>query len=518
MLRDVRFDVVVVGGGTAGCVLAARLSESPDRPSACSKQAPTTAPSPAGAGPRTCSTRALSRCRTSGDRAARTGARSEAVSSAARPRATPACSSRDPPRTTTSGDRTGRTRASSPTSSGPGGSCGRHRRTRHIRARSTCASSRRLRRSGFRCSTDLDDPRQPVGAGAFPANVVDGQRWNAALAYVDPARDRENLEIVGDTLVDRVLVRDGRAEGVVAADGRRIEAGTVVLAAGAYFTPAILMRTGHRPGGQSCGATGSTWWRTSRSGSASSTTAGPGRSGRSPRPWTRRPPPTSASTGSSSRTLWRRSRAAAARQGSWDTHVLSWTGRAEAPGSYEAVVPVFHMKPRSAGRVRLRSTDPTELPLVERGFLQEDDDVQVLVEGIELARADRRRGAARLTARERAPPRSRRTSSDTSGATSETTSTRPAPARSAPSSAPMRACSAWTASSSRTPRSCPRSRVRTPTSRPPPSPSASRRGSRELYTRRRARGAVLHGRRRGERAASRAIRSRSSSASRSTSR
>ncbi len=74
------------------------------------------------------------------------------------------------------------------------------------------------------------------------------------------------------------------------------------------------------------------------------------------------------------------------RAGSWDTHVLSWAGRAEAPGSYEAVVPVFHMKPRSAGRVRLRSTDPTELPLVERGFLQEDDDVQVLVEGIELAR------------------------------------------------------------------------------------------------------------------------------------
>ena len=31
MLRDVRFDVVVVGGGTAGCVLAARLSETPDR-------------------------------------------------------------------------------------------------------------------------------------------------------------------------------------------------------------------------------------------------------------------------------------------------------------------------------------------------------------------------------------------------------------------------------------------------------------------------------------------------------
>jgi choline dehydrogenase len=45
------------------------------------------------------------------------------------------------------------------------------------------------------------------------------------------------------------------------------------------------------------------------------------------------------------------------------------------------------MKPRSSGRVRLRSSDPVDPPLVERGFLQVEDDVQVLVEGIELARS-----------------------------------------------------------------------------------------------------------------------------------
>jgi choline dehydrogenase len=44
------------------------------------------------------------------------------------------------------------------------------------------------------------------------------------------------------------------------------------------------------------------------------------------------------------------------------------------------------MKPASTGRVRLRSTDPAELPLVERGFLSEAEDLQPLLEGIELAR------------------------------------------------------------------------------------------------------------------------------------
>jgi choline dehydrogenase len=77
-------------------------------------------------------------------------------------------------------------------------------------------------------------------------NAVDGVRWNAAFAYLDPARDRPNLTILSDTLVDRILSEDGRATGAVAG-GRELLADTVVLAASSYGSPAILLRSGIGP-------------------------------------------------------------------------------------------------------------------------------------------------------------------------------------------------------------------------------------------------------------------------------
>ena len=98
--------------------------------------------------------------------------------------------------------------------------------------------------AGYPRLGSLDDPDKPVGVAPFPANVVDGVRWNAAFAYLDPARPRANLTVQGGVLVDRVMLERGKAVGVVLAGGRRIEAELVVLAAGAYFTPTILVRSG----------------------------------------------------------------------------------------------------------------------------------------------------------------------------------------------------------------------------------------------------------------------------------
>jgi choline dehydrogenase-like flavoprotein len=90
--------------------------------------------------------------------------------------------------------------------------------------------------------------------------------------------------------------------------------------------------------------------------------------------------------------------------GSWDIHLVSWTNAANGSDEYEASVGVFHMKPASAGWLRLRSPDPHELPHVVRGFLDDPSDLTTIVEGLELARAlAEQEPLARLLGREVAP-------------------------------------------------------------------------------------------------------------------
>lgn len=96
----------------------------------------------------------------------------------------------------------------------------------------------------------LNGPDWNPGVAVVPRNVVDGVRHNAAFAYLDPARKRPNLTIRANTLVDRVVIEDGRAAGVIAHGDEgpfRVDAGTVIVSAGAYLTPAILHRSGIGP-------------------------------------------------------------------------------------------------------------------------------------------------------------------------------------------------------------------------------------------------------------------------------
>jgi len=76
-----------------------------------------------------------------------------------------------------------------------------------------------------------------------PWNIRDGVRWNAAFAYLEPARARANLTIRANANADRVVFENGRARGVVV-DGETIEADIVVLSAGAIGSPRILLRSG----------------------------------------------------------------------------------------------------------------------------------------------------------------------------------------------------------------------------------------------------------------------------------
>ncbi|NLU79161.1 NAD(P)-binding protein [Micromonospora sp. HNM0581] len=107
-------------------------------------------------------------------------------------------------------------------------------------------------KAGFPDVEDHNHP-QATGVGPIPSNRRDTRtRFSTAMGYLSEARNRENLEIRSGVQVSRVLFTGNRARGVeVVKPGgggtEVIEAATVVLAAGAVNSPAILLRSGIGP-------------------------------------------------------------------------------------------------------------------------------------------------------------------------------------------------------------------------------------------------------------------------------
>jgi choline dehydrogenase-like flavoprotein len=209
------------------------------------------------------------------------------------------------------------------------------------------------------------DAAAPEDTIVHPVNAVGTVRWNAAFAYVDPARERENLTVLGDTIVDRVLLEGHRAVGAATAAGE-LRADTVVVAAGAYGSPAILLRSGidGLPVGEGL-----------------LDHVGVGFSYE----------PTERMRGEmlafeASAPLWMgqvtiRARSSACPKGVCD---LFFFPAADPDGAISAAV--FAMKPVSRGRVTLRSSDPEEPLAIDHGFLRDERDGAVLAEGVELVR------------------------------------------------------------------------------------------------------------------------------------
>jgi choline dehydrogenase-like flavoprotein len=88
-----------------------------------------------------------------------------------------------------------------------------------------------------------------LGVGYFQVNQKTGRRWSAARGFLKPALKRPNLQLETGVEVHALLFEDGRAVGVTGAraDGTRFEArarGEIVLAAGAVATPKLLELSG----------------------------------------------------------------------------------------------------------------------------------------------------------------------------------------------------------------------------------------------------------------------------------
>lgn len=94
----------------------------------------------------------------------------------------------------------------------------------------------------------------PEGCGLYQITARNGRRSSAAVAYLNPARKRRNLRVETGTMVTRVLVEKGRAVGVECVKGKRTVVyradQEVVLSTGAIATPKLLMLSGIGPANQ----------------------------------------------------------------------------------------------------------------------------------------------------------------------------------------------------------------------------------------------------------------------------
>jgi choline dehydrogenase len=368
----VRYDVVVVGGGTAGCVLAARLSEDPARSVCLVEAGPDYGPLAEGRWP-----------------ADLTDGRWLALESH--------CWQRD--------DEEDRSQLRARVLGG----CSAHNACVLLRGASDDYDEwgsgwtakelapfldRAERAFGTRVlEPDEVSPWHRAFAEAHADTIVhpvnmtsDGVRWTAAFAYIDPARERANLKIRADTLADRVLLESDRAVGIATADGD-VRANVVVLTSGAYGSPGILLRSGIGPDtGLPVGenlldhvGTGMAWEPTDEL--CADWDA-----------WERDHALLSAA-------ITIPARSSVCPDGVCDLFMFPGAD----PG-YEISGAVFAMKPRSRGRVTLTSSDPGAPLHVDHGFLREEADVGVLTEGFDQLRELARTGPiAKYVAREQRP-------------------------------------------------------------------------------------------------------------------
>lgn len=103
--------------------------------------------------------------------------------------------------------------------------------------------------AGYPEDVDMNNP-DSTGVGPVPVNTLNGIRMNTALTYLDPARHRLNLTVKANVLTRRVLFDGDKATGVEAESGGErfvVEADQIILAAGGIASPQLLMLSGVGP-------------------------------------------------------------------------------------------------------------------------------------------------------------------------------------------------------------------------------------------------------------------------------
>jgi len=244
--------------------------------------------------------------------------------------------------------------------------------------------------AGLPRARDLTDPDEGIGVAPNPANVVEGIRWNAAFGYLDPVRGKR-LDVIGDALADRLLLDLGRVVGAVAIIGGRqvtIYAGLIAVCAGVYGSPAILLRSGigdpadlARIGVRPVHALPGVGRNLQDHPAAELRFAGTPELERSSRAFADR-------AFHPEEQLIAKLRSSRCPAG-FDLHLYTQGGaRRQEPDRWIWTYTAAVLTPRSRGRLRLRSPDPGAAPIIDHGFLADlnGEDLALLAEAFTYAR------------------------------------------------------------------------------------------------------------------------------------
>jgi choline dehydrogenase-like flavoprotein len=261
----------------------------------------------------------------------------------------------------------------------------------------------------FRRNPDFN-AADPEGFGPRQATIRKGLRVSTASAFLDPARGRPNLTVISGATVARVLIEGRRAAGVeIDVDGRRRRLACrreVVLCGGAYGSPQVLLLSGvgdaealkaagiepvhHLPAvGRNLGD--------HPAAATARRTRDPRSYGLSPRAFPR--------------DVWNVLEYLVARKGPMASFLLEAHGfvrsrpDAARPDLQLVFIPAhrnasgfpipfghgfgiisINVRPRSRGSVRLAGPDPRAAPLIDPNFFGDPEDIQVVLRGLRLAR------------------------------------------------------------------------------------------------------------------------------------
>jgi choline dehydrogenase len=217
------------------------------------------------------------------------------------------------------------------------------------------------------------------GVAPYPLNVIAGIRQNTGIAYLtEEVRRRPNLTIRGRVEVDRLLISGGRATGAICVDGTSYHAEEVILSAGTFGSAAILMRSGLGPADKL------------RRLDIDVVADLPVGQRLQDHPFSFNiyalRPAFRAMSPAAGALLWTAS--SDAHTGELDVHISATHifDPAQSPTGGAIVLATAIVQPDSVGMVRLRSRDPKVAPFIDYNFLAETRDRRRMLESVKISR------------------------------------------------------------------------------------------------------------------------------------